>query len=264
MTTSPAPISPADREKVAVAFATMTEIATTTAVGEVIEWFEERRANCIRLAEGKEREDRLGWLEDATYFEAAVIRLRAYEARVVELEAERDSLVRAVGEHLIARRELEAESARLKERGHAQDEAVSRRAKRIQQLQADLEANEADTDSFARMMTEAEADLEASEARATAAESLCNSYRGIAEQQSDLLGQERARATAPLEALLEALRPFAKEADTWHDTVPDSHRSLCSEPGKMFAAPGSETTFTVGDLRAARAAINAGASNDRK
>lgn len=78
----------------------------------------------------------------------------------------------------------------------------------------------------------------------------------------------KAQDAAPAEALaapsasqealreaLEALEPFAKEADEWADTVPDDHRSLCTEPGVRFAYPGSETVFTVGDLRRAKSAL---------
>jgi hypothetical protein len=53
----------------------------------------------------------------------------------------------------------------------------------------------------------------------------------------------------------EALEPFAKEADEWADTVLDDHRSLCTEPGSRYAHPGSETVFTVGDLRRAKAVL---------
>lgn len=55
--------------------------------------------------------------------------------------------------------------------------------------------------------------------------------------------------------LREALEPFAKEADAWADSVPDNHRSLCTEPGSTTAHPGSDTAFTVGDIRAAAAAL---------
>ncbi|WP_454622738.1 hypothetical protein [Brucella anthropi] len=60
---------------------------------------------------------------------------------------------------------------------------------------------------------------------------------------------------AKLAAAQKALEPFALEAANWCDTVPDSHRSLCTEPGSKTAHPGSETTFTVGDLRRARAVL---------
>lgn len=67
-----------------------------------------------------------------------------------------------------------------------------------------------------------------------------------------LLTRLDAQESALREAV-EIVRPFANEADNWADSVPDSHRSLCTEPGKSTAHPGSETTFTVGALRAARA-----------
>lgn len=68
---------------------------------------------------------------------------------------------------------------------------------------------------------------------------------------------ERTRAEAAeakLKAMGEALEPFAREADNWADDVPDDYRSLCFEPGAKNAHPGSETAFTVGDLRRARRA----------
>jgi hypothetical protein len=39
----------------------------------VVEWLKERRANCLRLAAIKTRQDCEGWLEDARYFEAAIM-----------------------------------------------------------------------------------------------------------------------------------------------------------------------------------------------
>lgn len=40
---------------------------------EVVEWLKERRTNCLRLAQQKIGADRLGWLEDAEYFKAAIM-----------------------------------------------------------------------------------------------------------------------------------------------------------------------------------------------
>lgn len=60
------------------------------------------------------------------------------------------------------------------------------------------------------------------------------------------------RAEARATALELALKPFAEEAGNWHDDVPDDYRSLCTEPGSETAHPGSETVFTIGDLRRAR------------
>lgn len=55
--------------------------------------------------------------------------------------------------------------------------------------------------------------------------------------------------------LLDALEPFAKEAGTWLDTIPDAYRSLCTEPGSEQAIHGSETEFNLGDLRRAAALV---------
>lgn len=66
----------------------------------------------------------------------------------------------------------------------------------------------------------------------------------------------RASLITELMELRKALEPFAAEAENWHDTVPDEHRSLCTEPGNYYPHPGSETAFTVGDLRRAYRALN--------
>lgn len=94
-------------------------------------------------------------------------------------------------------------------------EAALKEAVTLEELQEELDLGV----SLAQRLGKACTDLEASEARATAAESLCNSYRGIAEQQSDLLGQERVRATALLEALREC-------RSGWPDVGDPSHLGL--------------------------------------
>lgn len=59
----------------------------------------------------------------------------------------------------------------------------------------------------------------------------------------------------------EALRPFAEEAGSWLDSVDGGYRPLCVEPGCVdadgggYAHPGSETVYTLDDLRRARAAL---------
>ncbi len=40
---------------------------------EVIEWLKERRSNCLRIAASKTGPDRIGWEQDALYFEAAIM-----------------------------------------------------------------------------------------------------------------------------------------------------------------------------------------------
>jgi hypothetical protein len=40
---------------------------------DVVEWLKERRANCLRIADTKTGPLRRGWLEDAEYFEAAIM-----------------------------------------------------------------------------------------------------------------------------------------------------------------------------------------------
>jgi len=62
----------------------------------------------------------------------------------------------------------------------------------------------------------------------------------------------RRQIQARVKLLEEALKPFAEEAENWSDSVPDDHKTLCTEPGSSTAHPGSEAYFTVGDLRRAR------------
>lgn len=71
----------------------------------------------------------------------------------------------------------------------------------------------------------------------------------------DHLIEQRNAQSKEIEALRSALEPFAAEANQWDDSVPDNHRSLCTEPGSDKALFGSETVFTLGDLRRARTAL---------
>lgn len=48
------------------------------------------------------------------------------------------------------------------------------------------------------------------------------------------------------DALRAALEPFAKEAATWWDQLPDDARPWIAEPGNTG---GDDAQFTVGDLR---------------
>lgn len=51
----------------------------------LIDWLEERRLNCLRIAEIKQLSDREGWLEDAEYFKRAIAAIEsAQEARYDE------------------------------------------------------------------------------------------------------------------------------------------------------------------------------------
>ena len=72
----------------------------------------------------------------------------------------------------------------------------------------------------------------------------------------DRLRAENAR-------LREALEPFAREADNWNDNVAAEYRPLQVEPQSVdhanggYAHPGSESAFSVGDIRRARTALSA-------
>lgn len=44
---------------------------------QIVDWLEERRVNCLRHASTKTGADRVGWEEDAGYFEAAISAIMA-------------------------------------------------------------------------------------------------------------------------------------------------------------------------------------------
>lgn len=73
----------------------------------------------------------------------------------------------------------------------------------------------------------------------------------------DLIAHFKAQADhietleARVATLSAALEPFGHDAANWADDVPDDYRPRCTEPGKEYAHPGSETVFTVGSLRRA-------------
>lgn len=70
------------------------------------------------------------------------------------------------------------------------------------------------------------------------------------------LRAQAAKDKARIERLEAALRPFADEAAMWGDLVPNDHAPLCVEMGHTDGAYyGSAAKYTVGDLRAARAAL---------
>ena len=59
----------------------------------------------------------------------------------------------------------------------------------------------------------------------------------------------------------ETLEPFAKEAENWADDVATDYRPLQVEPQSVdrkqggYAHPGSDSAFSVGDLRRARSEL---------
>lgn len=86
----------------------------------------------------------------------------------------------------------------------------------------------------------------------------------------DGLRKYPARAASPPatsqsegEPLRAALKPFADEADMWGELVPDDHAPLCLEMGHTDGRYyGSAAKYTVGHLRAARAALASPSSVD--
>lgn len=70
----------------------------------------------------------------------------------------------------------------------------------------------------------------------------------------DALRAENAR-------MRETLEPFAKEAENWADDVATDYRPLQVEPQSVdrkqggYAHPGSDSAFSVGDLRRARSEL---------
>lgn len=55
----------------------MRELSPTEAL---LKWVDERRQNCLRIADGKLGEDRHGWLEDAQYFFSVHNTIEHFEA----------------------------------------------------------------------------------------------------------------------------------------------------------------------------------------
>jgi hypothetical protein len=43
---------------------------------DTIRWLEDRKENCLRISRTKTGKDREGWVEDACYFNAAIVHLR--------------------------------------------------------------------------------------------------------------------------------------------------------------------------------------------
>lgn len=80
---------------------------------------------------------------------------------------------------------------------------------------------------------------------------------------ADVYNAENARkikaalsaSEAEVARLKEALRPFAEEAAEWADTVHDDYTPRQTEPGHECTYEGSESKFTIADLRRARAAL---------
>jgi hypothetical protein len=74
-------------------------------------------------------------------------------------------------------------------------------------------------------------------------------FPGSPDDMMNTIAALRARV-AKLEA---ALRPFAKEGAKWNDHAPhDLHPSIASTDAMYL---GDEAEFTIGDFRAARAAL---------
>jgi len=58
------------------------ERATRDTIDDTLDWLEERKANCVRLASRKSGTDRDGWIDDGAHFGHAISLIRrAYRAR---------------------------------------------------------------------------------------------------------------------------------------------------------------------------------------
>lgn len=53
----------------------------------VVSWLQERLDNCLRIAKSKSGVDRLGWIDDAQHFHAAIETIKALEMRLFGLLA---------------------------------------------------------------------------------------------------------------------------------------------------------------------------------
>ncbi len=59
---------------------------------EIVQWLEDRRKNCLRIAELYVGKDRGGWLEDAEYLKLAIKRIRDLEDITVKWALENGKL----------------------------------------------------------------------------------------------------------------------------------------------------------------------------
>jgi hypothetical protein len=71
-------------------------------VEELISWLNERLDNCQRIAAQKRGADRMGWLEDASYFRDAAAALLREKARADEAEKALDTLIAAFASHPVS------------------------------------------------------------------------------------------------------------------------------------------------------------------
>lgn len=80
-------------------------------------------------------------------------------------------------------------------------------------------------------------------------------------QESVRLRAENEAMRAENARMRETLEPFAKEAENWADDVATDYRPLQVEPQSVdrkqggYAHPGSDSAFSVGDLRRARSEL---------
>lgn len=90
----------------------------------LLDWLSERRDNCLRIANAKTGQERAGWLEDLSYFEAAIARLR----EIGRLTRERDEAMKQDAQLRGQVRELQEQIAVLDPAYRAVTEQLSRSA----------------------------------------------------------------------------------------------------------------------------------------
>lgn len=128
-------------------------------------------------------------------------------------------------------------------------------------LASTLESLQRENEELVSRANEAVEAANALQVRADIAEAEVTRLQAEIDRKSSMPGDHRywegryRDEAAENDKLRELLKPFATEAENWHDSVPDDHRTLCTEPNSKTAHPGSEADFTVGDLRRARTAL---------
>lgn len=64
----------------------VTQTLEGSAMLELLDWLQERKENCLRLAKSRDERDQGGWFEDAAYFQAAIYRIKALDGLIIQAQ----------------------------------------------------------------------------------------------------------------------------------------------------------------------------------